>query len=175
MEDGGTKHTREFEKKSYDIQKLLQSEDPFEVGIAMRMLSHEYGTVTGRPRRMGAFDIAQLRDVVADNGIDEIYLTKADLLQCFAQTKRGTIPVVTGYTIARGEEPRNTPVTLEDFAALQPEYTTYQPFSGSLAGIKRFEEFPAQLKELLHDIEKRTGARVVGVGTGPRRDELVLR
>jgi adenylosuccinate synthase len=175
MEEGGAKHTRDFEKGTYDVQSLLQSEDPFELGIALRMLSHEYGTVTGRPRRMGAFDIAQLRDAVVDNGIDEIYLTKADLLQCFAQTKRGIIPVVTDYTIAQGEESRKTPVTLEDFAALKPEYTAYKPFVGSLAGIKQFDDLPAQLAALLHDIEKLTGARVVGVGTGPRRDELVLR
>jgi adenylosuccinate synthase len=175
MEEGGAKHTRNFEKGSYDVQSLLQSEDPFELGIALRMLSHEYGTVTGRPRRMGAFDIAQLRDAVIDNGIDEIYLTKADLLQCFVQTKHGTIPVVTDYTIAQGEESRKTPVTLEDFAALKPEYAAYKPFVGSLAGIKQFDDLPTQLTALLNDIEKLTGARVVGVGTGPRRDELVLR
>jgi adenylosuccinate synthase len=175
MAEGGSKHTRDFERQTYDVQVSLRSDDPFEVGIAMRMLSHEYGTVTGRPRRMGAFDLAQLREVVADNGIDELYLTKADLLQHFAETKQGTIPVVTSYSLAHGEAGRNTPVTLEDFAALQPTYTAYAPFTNSLAEARRYDDLPAPLRALLDDIEKVTGARIVGVGTGPRRDELVVR
>jgi adenylosuccinate synthase len=175
MEDGGAKHTREFEKKSYNVVAFLRSTDPFELGVALRMLSHEYGTVTGRPRRIGALDLAQLREVVADNGIDELYLTKADLLREFADTATGTIPVVTQYEFPKSELPISTPVTQRDFEVLKAVYAQYPAFSQSIEGVRSYEGLPPEIQQLIADIEKVTGARVVGIGTGPARDELVLR
>ena len=175
MEDGGAKHTREFEKQSYNVPTSLRSQDPFEVGCALRMLSHEYGTVTGRPRRMGALDLVQLREVVVDNGIDELYLTKADLLRHFVDTSAGTIPVVTGYVLPEGDAALAIPVTLKNFADLKPVYTHYEGFSESIEGVRAFEALPKPLCKLLLDLEAFTGAQVVGIGTGPKRDELIIR
>jgi adenylosuccinate synthase len=175
MEDGGAKHTREFEKKSYNVMTFLRSNEPFEVGVALRMLSHEYGTVTGRPRRIGALDLAQLREVVVDNGIDELYLTKADLLREFADTAAGTIPVVTAYEFPKVEGAMTVPVTQKDFGVLKPIYKQYAAFSGSIEGVRSYDELPSEMQQLISDIEKVTGARVAGIGTGPARDELVLR
>ncbi|MDE2590321.1 MAG: adenylosuccinate synthetase, partial [Patescibacteria group bacterium] len=92
-------NNKDFEKQKYDVEKLLSSEKPFDVGIALRILGNEYGTVTKRPRRIGMLDLVQLAFAVKTNGVDEIFLTKCDLLVDFAKTKSKKIPVVTEYSL----------------------------------------------------------------------------
>ena len=90
-------HTKDYEAKTYNSEKLLVSDNPFEVGIALRMLGNEYGSTTGRPRRIGMLDLVQLAYTAKMNGVDMIFLNKCDLLIDFAKTKIKQIPIVTGY------------------------------------------------------------------------------
>jgi len=63
-------------EKQLNIHNLITSNDPFDVGVALRVLGNEYGATTGRPRRIGYLDLVQLAYAVKVNGVDEIHLNK---------------------------------------------------------------------------------------------------
>ena len=83
---------RDWEAARYDPMQLLQSGDPLDVGIALRILTGEYGTGTGRPRRIGMLDLQQLRRVIDSHGVDVVYINKFDCLSLFANSVYGGIP-----------------------------------------------------------------------------------
>jgi len=136
---------REAECARFDPQALLASGDPFELGIALRMLTNEYGTGSGRPRRIGALNVSQLADTTMRHAVDEIYLNKCDSLALFPDKALGAIPVL-------------------DEAAL----CWFPGFSGPLT-----VSLPPSLCDLMAHIERRTGCRIAGIGTGPARSDLI--
>ena len=156
--DAGKAHTRDFEQKNFDPKQLIAEDSPFKVGQALRMLTGEYGTGSGRPRRVGMLDIPQLKGAVDANGIDQLFITKCDCLREFANTKNKTIPVVVAYSNDG-----------------QPVIKEYSAFDQDLSQVKSFDALPASLKEIIADVEKVTGTQVMGIGNGPHRDNLILR
>jgi adenylosuccinate synthase len=173
MKDGGVAHNKPFEAANYEAEQLLQNGEAFDMGIALRMLGNEYGSVTGRPRRIGALDLVQLASVVRANGVDEIFLNKCDLLQDFARTKLKGIPLVDGY-VSGGQAIDYVPASnkrcydLEVSKKIMPAYE----LNGEAA--TSFAELPKALQEMLKYIESRTGSRILGVGTGAKREECVF-
>lgn len=143
----GSGRTIEFEK--FDPQQLLKSGADFDLGIAIRMLTAEYGTGSGRPRRIGLLDLAQLSDAIALHGIDEIFLNKCDCLQYFAKTPLGGIPLLVSRKDATAT------VYFDSFA-----------LEGS--------SLPMELIKILQFIEQEIGCRIRGIGTGPGRDQSII-
>ncbi len=92
------KYSRAVEA-NYDVAEYLRSDDELKIGIALRSLSGEYGTVTSRPRRIGALDLVQLAYAIRINGVDEIFLNKCDILSAYARTTKAAIPMVTSYIL----------------------------------------------------------------------------
>ena len=156
--DSGKAHTRDYEKDNFDPEQLILSGDAFKTGQALRMFSGEYGTGSGRPRRIGMLDLAQLNAAVKANGIDTLFLTKCDCLSDFSKTPDRKIPVVTNYD-QHGK------------AMIK----SYESFSDSLQNCQNFEGLPDGLRKLIADIEQCSGAKVAGIGTGPHRKQLVMR
>jgi adenylosuccinate synthase len=136
---------REAERTRFDPQALLASGDPFELGIALRMLTDEYGTGSGRPRRIGALDVSQLADAAIRHAVDEIYLNKCDSLALFPDKASGAIPVF-------------------DEASVRWFPAFAVPLNTSL---------PPSLRGLMAHIERRTGCRIAGIGTGPARGDII--
>lgn len=155
-----TTGTREREKKEYDPKALLASSDPFDVGMALRILTGEYGTGTGRPRRIGMFDLAQLRDSVALNGVDMVFINKCDCLGLYALTQQGTIPVVTSY----GDHQKKV-LNIKGFAA----------FEADTSAARQFSDLPNQLRDLMSFTEEALGCPLLGIGLGPSRNRNVVR
>ena len=169
--DGSPTYSRAVESE-YDIEALLASGDPFKVGQGVRYLSGEYGTVTTRPRRVGAFDLVQLNYAAEANGVDELVLTKCDLLNVYSRTKEGQLPLVTAYQL-EGERIDFVPGATGLYAKCTAIQGHRPVFSEDISDIREYSELPSSLRDLVGEVEQMTGCRVVGLGVGPGRDQYV--
>lgn len=169
--DGKPKYPQAVEAK-YDIEKLLKSGDYFDIGVAMRVLSFEYGTVSARPRRVGMLDLVQLKYAIKMNGVDELMINKCDMLNVFARTKRGVLPIVDGYTLDGGSIDY-VPGTVKAYYNVKAGVSYRKCFKEDVSGVRKFAKLPNELQGLLREVEKFCGCRVAGVGVGPEREQFV--
>ena len=137
-------------------------------GEHLRKRGNEYGTVTGRSRRTGWLDLPVLRTAVMLNGIDNIALTKLDVLDEFDE-----IPVCTGYNV-HGERWRTFPAFAVAHDDYKPEYRTFKGWKRSTVGITSFDELPQEAKEYIRFIQDESEAAVSIISTGPRREETIV-
>lgn len=174
MDQGGALHTEEWERNEYGdrIAEMLRSDDPLEMGIALRMMGGEYGATTKRPRRLGALDLVQLRYAIEANAIQEVYLTKVDRLTDFAGTADGTIPVVNTY-LRDGHNVEYMPTTNDGLSAVQAAVHPLEVFTQDLGDCREADKLPHQALAFLHDVEQRIGATIRKIGVGPRREQMV--
>lgn len=167
------KHNKDYEKETYDTKKLLASGNPFEVGIALRQLGNEYGTVTKRPRRIGSLDLVQLAFAVKSNGVDLLFLNKCDLLVDYAKTKSKKIPLVTQYTL-ENKIIDYIPGSNSSYRKVQAKTEQHESFTENVSTIKSADKLPIALKDLLKVIEAHVGCKLFGIGTGAKREEFIL-
>jgi adenylosuccinate synthase len=140
-----------------------------EHGEHLRRRGNEFGTVTGRPRRCGWLDLPVLRTAAMLNGIDELAVTKLDVLDEFDE-----IPVCTSYKV-RGSTWNTFPAFAVAHHDYQPEYRTFKGWKRSTAGITAYEDLPQEAKDYVQFLEDETQARVSIISTGPRREETIVR
>ena len=139
-----------------------------EIGRLLGERGHEFGTVTGRPRRCGWFDAALVRQSVMVGGIQGIVLTKLDILDGFK-----TLKICTGYRL-RGGQVDYLPAGLRDQAALEPIYEEVEGWSESTAGVRVWEDLPANAKAYVRRIETLIGAPAAMVSTSPQREDTIM-
>ena len=141
-----------------------------EIGERLRVRGHEYGSVTGRPRRCGWFDAAGLKRVVELNGISGLCITKLDVLDGL-----DTIRVATGYKV-RGEKREMLPVGAEVLAICEPIYEEHPGWKESTVGARSFDALPDNAQRYLKRLEALVGAPIAIISTGPDRlDTIVLK
>jgi adenylosuccinate synthase len=138
-------------------------------GEHLRKRGNEFGTVTGRPRRCGWLDLPVLRTAAILNGLDEIALTKLDVLDEFEE-----IPVCTSYKV-RGKTWNTFPAFAVAHNDYQPEYRTFKGWKTSTGGMTTFEELPREARDYVKFIEDETETRAAIISTGPRREETIVR
>ncbi len=174
MTDDGKKYTKDVEwsMHGHRFHELLRSEDPLDLGIAVRMAGNEYGASTGRPRRPGALDLMQLSRTIEANGIDGIYLTKADCLNIFAQTREKIISIGTGYRI-NGDSIPYVPTTKEELQQVKPVIESFPSFAENISEARSIDELPPALRLLLAVIRERLDTPILAIGVGPRREQVV--
>jgi adenylosuccinate synthase len=136
----------------------------------MRELGHEYGTVTGRSRRCGWLDLVALRYAVRVNGIDQLALTKLDVLSHFAE-----VPVCVRYTLRGGEETRDFPAHQSDFHAARPVFETLPGWSEPLDDCTSVDDLPAAARRYVEFVERELDVEVTLVGTGAERTSVLTR
>jgi adenylosuccinate synthase len=139
-----------------------------EQGEALRKRGNEYGTVTGRPRRVGWLDIVAVRYARMINGIGSMALTKLDVLDDLAE-----IPVCTGYRL-RGELVKELPACLSTMDEMQPVYRVMKGWRQPTVGALDFAGLPAAARDYLRFIEDEVEAPISLVSTGPRREETIV-
>ena len=166
--DGQVAHTSAYEAK-LDVAAELSSDDAFHVGRGLRILSGEYGTGTKRPRRIGMFDLVQLRRAVLLNGVDELYITKCDLLHHYASTKDNALPLVTGYQ--DGGQPIDYEPTAEVSHRRVSPVVTRLPAPSHAS---ESAEVGVEIRKWVEVVEQTVECRVAGIGTGPARDAIQL-
>ncbi len=129
---------------------------------------HEFGTVTGRPRRCGWFDAVLVRQSIAINGIAGIALTKLDVLDGFE-----TLKVCVGYQI--GDQVYDyLPASMKAQAAAKPIYETLEGWSDSTRGARSWKDLPANAIKYVRRIEELIEAPVALLSTSPEREDTIL-
>ena len=137
------------------------------VGKGLGERGHEFGTVTGRPRRCGWFDACMVRQAVKIGGIQGLALTKLDVLDGMAELK-----ICTGYRV-KGAVMQRLPSAMEAQAAAEPIYETLEGWSGSTRGARSYAQLPAAAVKYVRRIEELVEAPVVLLSTSPDRDDTI--
>jgi adenylosuccinate synthase len=136
----------------------------------MRELGHEYGTVTGRSRRCGWLDLVALRYAVRVNGIDQLALTKLDVLSHFSE-----IPVCVRYRLRSDVETDDFPAHQSDFHAARPVYETLPGWDDPLDGCASVADLPDAARRYVEFVERELGVEVTLIGTGAERTSVLTR
>ncbi len=144
------------------------SESLDEVGESIRKAGNEFGSVTGRPRRCGWFDVPLLRYTAMINGFDSLILTKLDVLDHLQE-----IPVCVAYEVD-GKRLTDMPARQEQLLRVKPVYEVLPGWQTQTRGVTSFAELPELAKEYLRFLEKQTGVETGCVSTGPERTETMV-
>lgn len=140
-----------------------------ETGDYLREKGHEYGVTTGRPRRCGWFDIPIIKYAVRVNGLTELALTKLDVLTGMEELK-----VCVGYKY-QGEYLSEFPLEQETLFNCEPVYETMAGWSEDISGYTEYEQLPQAARAYIEYIEKESGIPVKIIGTGPEREQIIIR
>lgn len=131
----------------------------------IRAVGQEYGTTTGRARRIGWIDLVQLKYANQLNGFTELILTKVDVLTGLPKVK-----LCVGYEI-NGKKIDYVPADLESFAQIKPIYETLPGWGSLPEHIKNIDECPVELKSFIKKIEEFTGNSISLISYGPDRNQ----
>ncbi len=131
----------------------------------------EYGTTTGRPRRIGWLDLVQVRQAVRVNGLTEIALTKLDVLNNIDE-----LMICNSYKID-DREIYEIPASLSEYRIAKPIYQKLKGWKDIPDNIwdKGFDKLPREIKEYISFIEERVNCNVTIVSVGPQRHETIIR
>lgn len=136
-------------------------------GEAMCTIGREVGSTTGRRRRCGWLDMVALKYTVMINGVTELIMMKADVLNSFPELK-----IAVAYRV-NGVQTDEFPY--ESCAEIEPIYKTFKGWNCDINHIRIYADFPAELKAYVEFIEEQTGVPVKIVSVGPDREETILR
>ncbi len=134
-------------------------------GDKLRNEGHEFGSTTGRPRRCGWIDLVALKYSIMLNGVTQLVMTKADVLDGFE-----TIKIATKYQID-GEIIDYFPYSISK--NVQPVYSELPGWNTSIVDFKKVEEFPDQLKNYIDFLEKELEVPITYVSVGPNREQII--
>ncbi|WP_126282283.1 adenylosuccinate synthase [Burkholderia stagnalis] len=141
-----------------------------DVGARLRERGREFGVNTGRPRRCGWLDAAQLRQAAKVSGIDSLALTKLDVLDGF-----DTIRLCVGYELD-GKRIDHLPASLAAQARAKPVYEQFDGWAGTVGGTRQIGDLPHAARRFVERVEAIAGVPVSLLTTGPERgDTIVLR
>ena len=138
-----------------------------EIGAYIAEKGSEVGSSTGRPRRCGWLDTVLLSHSGYLNGINGICLTKIDVLDGLEKIK-----ICTDYSSSLSEEEILESMALED---VEPKYIELEGWKEPTAGVQKFEDLNDQAITFIKKIEELSGAPVVMISTGPRREDAIIR
>lgn len=137
-------------------------------GEKLRAEGHEFGATTGRPRRCGWIDLVALKYAVRVNGINELTITKLDVLNNFEEIK-----LCTEYEI-NGKHSDVFPLDLPDVDSLTPKYKTMSGWQQNLDECNDYKDLPAAAKEYLTFIQEYLGVALTILSKGPKRSETIV-
>mgnify|MGYP001305602249 CR=1 FL=1 len=138
-------------------------------GEFLRSRGFEFGTTTGRPRRVGWYDAPITRYATRINGLTDIVLTKLDIL-----TGLATIPVCVAYDVD-GVRFDEVPVNQSDFHHAVPIYEEFPGWQEDITGVRRFEDLPIRAQEYVLALEAMSGSRISVIGVGADREAVIVR
>jgi len=137
-----------------------------EVGEQLRALGKEFGATTGRPRRCGWIDLVALRYACMINGVTDLIITKADVLDGMNE-----IRVCNSYTV-NGMLTEHFPYDIQQ-AELVPNYQLIPAWEKALSSCTSKENLPESFGKLIALIESHTGVKVSYVSNGVGREQLI--
>ena len=138
-----------------------------ELGDEVRKKGHEFGTITGRPRRCGWFDVVAMKRAIRTSGIDSVILTKLDVLSGLP-----TLKLCTSYH--RGSEVvDDLPPSSEDYEGLDAEYLEVPGWSEDISGARTWEALPKSVRAFVETLSGLLECPVSFVSVGPGREATI--
>ena len=139
-----------------------------DIGDKLREAGHEFGTVTGRPRRTGWLDACVVKYAGKLSGTDYMAVTRLDILDGFDEIK-----MCTAYKID-GEVINEIPASLKVLAKVEPVYETFEGWKTDISNVHRYEDLPLNAKKYLERMAQVTGIKLGIVSVGPNRDQTIV-
>jgi adenylosuccinate synthase len=127
----------------------------------------EFGTTTGRPRRVGWLDAVLLRYAAQINGLTELVMTKLDILSGLESIK-----ICTAYSLA-GRELPEIPFGENDLGGVDPVYMELPGWQADLGAIRRWDDLPVQAQAYIRTVARLSGVPIRYASVGPERDQIV--
>jgi adenylosuccinate synthase len=138
-----------------------------ETGELIRQKGHEFGSTTGRPRRCGWIDLVALNFACMINGVTQLAMTKADVLDTLDVLK-----LCNKYSI-NGQETSQVPFQMEGFNII-PEYKEFSGWKLDITQIKAYKDLPSQMDSYINYINSVLGVPVKYISNGPGTDQLIV-
>jgi len=139
-----------------------------ETGEKLRQNGREFGSTTGRPRRCGWLDLPALKYAIMLNGVTDLVMMKADVMNDFSE-----VNICTAYELDGQDIPDLTFETLS--RPVTPMYNKFKGWESSLEGLGNFGVLPDCLAEYIRFIEKTVKLPVKILSVGPGRDQTIIR
>lgn len=139
-----------------------------DTGEMIRKIGGEFGATTGRPRRCGWIDLPALKYAIMINGVTQIAMTKADVLNDFE-----VIEACTDYSI-NGKTTREIPYDLAN-TTIDPVYHKLCGWKSDLRNFSNYDDLPETFLGYLSFVEEYLGTEVSMISTGPERERLVFK
>jgi adenylosuccinate synthase len=129
----------------------------------------EFGTTTGRPRRVGWLDGILLRYTVDINGVNELCVTKLDILSGLPEIK-----ICTAYQV-EGKNYTSLPFGLDadKMASYTPVYETVPGWKEDITSVRLWKDLPKPAKEYIHRLEMVSGVHASLISVGPEREQII--
>lgn len=137
-----------------------------ETGEEIRRVGKEFGAVTGRNRRCGWVDLVALKYAIMVNGVTDLVMMKADVLDSFKEIK-----VCVAYE-KDGERTESMPYDTEGWA---PVYETLPGWNCDLTGVRAEADFPKEYADYIAYLEKQLATPISILSVGPERDATIIR
>ena len=136
-----------------------------EVGDRIREIGHEYGTTTGRPRRVGWFDSVVMRHSRRVSGITNLSLNSIDVLSGL-----DTVKICVAYDLD-GQRIDHYPASLEQLKRCKPIYEELPGWSEDITGVRKLEDLPENARNYVRRVSELVGVRISTFSVGPDRDQ----
>jgi len=143
------------------------TEIPGELGEEIRKEGGEYGTTTGRPRRIGWLDTVVLRYTNTINNFNWLNLTKLDVLSKLKELKIGVAYIHNGKPLS------SFPSNLHVLAECTVQYETFPGWNTDISHCTKFEELPKEAKAYILRIEELIGSKIRWIGVGADRKAMI--
>lgn len=138
-----------------------------ETGELIRQNGHEFGSTTGRPRRCGWMDLVALNFACMINGVTQLVMTKADVLDSLANLK-----LCNNYLV-NGQETSQVPFQMEG-ASITPLYKEFPGWNVDITRINDFKNLPSQMGTYIDYINSILGIPVKYISNGPGTDQIIV-
>ncbi len=139
-----------------------------EVANQIRTVGNEFGTSTGRPRRIGWLDTVILRHAKRVSGLTGLSIMLLDVLSGLDK-----LNICTGYTLD-GKHIDHVPANIKDYERCEPVYIEVDGWKEDITGVTSFEELPVNAQKYLQKIEELVGVKVKMFSVGPDRKQTIL-
>ena len=137
-----------------------------ETGEQLRKTGSEFGATTGRPRRCGWMDLIALKFACMINGVTQIVMTKADVLDAFNE-----LSICTSYKID-GKATEQIPFQMT-WNKIEPQYQNFKGWNSDISKIKVESELPKEMQEYVQFINTSLGVPIRYISNGPGRDQII--
>ncbi|MGV3527303.1 MAG: adenylosuccinate synthase [Flavisolibacter sp.] len=137
-----------------------------EAGEKLRATGNEFGATTGRPRRCGWMDLPALQYAVMLNGVTQVVITKADVLDAFDE-----LNICTSYNI-NGQETNMVPYQMLN-RKIEPRYQQFKGWNRDTTKINRAEDLPQEMMDYINFLNSNLSGSVSYISNGPGRDQII--